>query len=471
MKHSRLLIIDDEKVLSNSLSMAFGDAGLEVQTAESGETAIDIAADFQPHVVLLDLRLPGMDGIQVLETLRQHDEDIVVIMMTAYGDTQTTVEAIKRGAFNFINKPFELGDVVQLVHHAIDHLSRSRELEYLKYQQRRYYRFCDLVGESAQMQAVYEQIETLAHTEDVTILIRGESGTGKELVASAIHYKSRRRKAPIMEINCASLPETLLESELFGYEKGAFTDAKQSKKGLFELSDNGTIFLDEIGEMPLALQAKLLRFLEKKQFKRLGSGKDLQVDARIIAATNRDLESAIKAGQFRSDLYYRLNVVSIFLPPLRERRDDIILLADYFIHQFCTDMGKPIKVLAPEVKAMLQHHSWEGNVRELRNVIERAVIFSKGPSIGMDLMPPEITGRRYENDQQIPLKRIWTPGKSIETTMAQVESRIIQDALKRCDANKTQAAKLLQISRFALNRRLDRLKGHHKAIGSPEATP
>ncbi len=460
MKKERILIIDDEKVLCRSLAMDFTDEGYEVKTAGSGEAAIEVAAEFKPHAVLLDLRLPEMDGIQVLEALRKLDNEVAVIMMTAYGDTRTTVDAIKRGAVNFINKPFELEEVKQLVNQAIENLNRNREFEFLKYQQRRFYRFCDLVGESKQMQAVYHEIETLANTEDVTILIRGESGTGKELVASAVHYKSQRRKAPFMEINCASLPETLLESELFGYEKGAFTDAKQSKKGLFELSDDGTIFLDEIGEMPLPLQAKLLRFLEKKQFKRLGSGKDLQVDARIIAATNRDLETAIQEGLFRSDLYYRLNVVSIYLPPLRERRDDIVLLADYFIDQFCKDMGKQPKRLAPDVKSVLQRHPWQGNVRELRNVIERAVIFSQGDTMGMDLLPPEITGRPLPDEGCIPLEKIWQPGQTIESSIAKVESQIINDALERSNDNKTRAAKILGISRFALNRRLERLQGY-----------
>ncbi|MBC2713066.1 MAG: sigma-54-dependent Fis family transcriptional regulator [Desulfosarcina sp.] len=465
MKRERILIIDDEKVLCRSLAIEFKDEGFDVQTADSGEAAIDIVTTFQPQIVLLDLRLPGMDGIQVLEIIRKHNDEVAVIMMTAYGDTRTTVEAIKRGAFNFINKPFELEDVKQLVNQAIQNLNRNREFEYLKYQQRRFYRFCDLVGESSQMQAVYGQIETLAHTDDVTILIRGESGTGKDLVASAIHFRSQRNKAPFMEINCASLPESLLESELFGYEKGAFTDAKQSKKGLFELSDGGTIFLDEIGEMPLPLQAKLLRFLEKKQFKPLGSGKDLLVDARIIAATNRDLESAIKEGLFRGDLYYRLNVVPIYMPPLRERQDDIVLLADYFIDQFCKDMGKQPKQMAPEVIAVLRHHPWEGNVRELRNVVERAVIFSKGHTIGLDLMPPEITGRQPADEDCIQVEKIWQPGRSIEAAMSQVESHIIQDALKKCGDNKTRAAQMMGISRFALNRRIDRLNGLEKDTG------
>ena len=260
-----------------------------------------------------------------------------------------------------------------------------------------------------------------------------------------------------MEINCASLPESLLESELFGYEKGAFTDAKQSKKGLFELADGGTIFLDEIGEMPLALQAKLLRFLEKKQFKRLGSGKDLKVNARIIAATNRDLESAIKEGLFRSDLYYRLNVISIDVPPLRERKDDIILLADFFLERFCKDMGKGAKRLDPGVQNILQDYSWPGNVRELRNVIERAVIFGQGETIGPDMLPPGVTGRTDLEESEVPMEKIWQAGQSIESVLARVESRIIKKALAEAEYNKTKAARMMGISRFALNRRLERL--------------
>ena len=453
----RILIVDDEKVLCRSLALAFTDDGFDVGTAHSGEEALATAEVFQPPIVLLDLRLPGMDGIHVLEALRQQNEEMIVIMMTAYGDTQTTVEAVKRGAFNFINKPFELEEVKQLVDQAVETLSRNREFEYLKYQQRRFYQFCDLVGESPPMKKVYDQIETLARTDDVTTLIRGESGTGKELVASAIHYRGRRSKEPLMEINCASLPESLLESELFGYEKGAFTDAKQSKKGLFELADGGTIFLDEIGEMPLALQAKLLRFLEKKQFKRLGSGKDLKVNARIIAATNRDLESAIKEGLFRSDLYYRLNVISIDVPPLRERKDDIILLADFFLERFCKDMGKGAKRLDPGVQNILQDYSWPGNVRELRNVIERAVIFGQGETIGPDMLPPGVTGRTDLEESEVPMEKIWQAGQSIESVLARVESRIIKKALAEAEYNKTKAARMMGISRFALNRRLERL--------------
>lgn len=277
MSQKRILIVDDEKVLCRSLKMDLEDDGYKVSIANSGEEAIEKFSGFIPVVVLLDLRLPGINGIQVLKKIIDYDKDIAVIIMTAYGDTETTVEAIKCGAYHFINKPFELEELKKLVKQAIDSQALKREVEYLRYQQRRFYRFCDLVGQNRKMREIYNQIEILSKTQDTTVLILGESGTGKELVASAIHFKSKRNKAQFMEINCASLPENLIESELFGYEKGAFTDAKQQKKGLLELADGGTIFLDEIGEMPLSIQAKLLTFLEKKHFKRLGSGEDIEV--------------------------------------------------------------------------------------------------------------------------------------------------------------------------------------------------
>ena len=463
MSGARILIVEDEKVLSRSLKMDLEDEGYQVSIADSGEEAIGQLADFRPSVVLLDLRLPGMDGIQVLERIRAWNENIAVIIMTAYGDTRTTVDAIKRGAYNFVNKPFDLDELKALVRKAFDSQNLKREFEYLKYQQRRFYRFCDLVGNSPQMKEIYEQIDLLAQTENITVLIRGESGTGKELVAGAVHFKSRRSKAPFVEINCASLPESLLESELFGYEKGAFTDAKQQKKGLFELGDGGTIFLDEIGEMPFSVQAKLLRFLEKKQFKRLGSGKDLKVDARIIAATNKDLEKAIVERRFREDLYYRLNVVSLYLPPLRERKEDILLLANYFLNEFCRDMGKAPMVLSAEVERIFESYPWRGNVRELRNVIERTVIFAKGKTIEKDLLPPEL----FDGPKDKPAGFIDAQEESnrlpLDEILAKAEKKIIDDALGKTGGNKSRAAELLGISRFSLNRRMERLRKAKKS--------
>ncbi|MDD5204659.1 MAG: sigma-54 dependent transcriptional regulator [Desulfobacterales bacterium] len=459
MPGDRILIVDDEKVLSRSLRMDLEDEGFLVETAASGEDAIERIGDLRPDLVLLDLRLPGMNGIQVLEKIRQQDESLAVIIMTAYGDTQTTVEAVKRGADNFINKPFELHELKQLIKKALHGRKQKRELEYLKYQQRRYYRFHDLVGESTAMKSVKEKIDILAQADESTILIRGESGTGKEVVASAIHYKSRRSQAPLVEINCASFPESLLESELFGFEKGAFTDAKIRKKGLLELGEGGTIFLDEIGEMPLASQAKVLLFLEKKKFKRLGSGKDLKIDARIIAATNRDLEKAMNSGKFREDLYYRLNVVSIDVPPLRERKEDILLLANHFLKGFCQDMGKEIMSLSDEIKDIFLAYSWRGNVRELRNAIERAVIFAREGVIRKEHLPQEMRAAPPVSVTEFIDGAEQIEGKSIDEVLALVERELIEEILRQTGGNKSNTARKLGISRFSLSRRMEKL--HH----------
>jgi len=460
MPPARILIVDDETVLCRSLKIDLEEDGFLVETLGSGEEAIERLEAIQPNLVLLDLRLPGVDGTQVLEAVRKRNDDTLVIIMTAYGDTQTTVEVIKRGADNFINKPFELDELKRLIYKALESQKKQREFEYLKYQQRRLQRSCDLVGESPKIKAIYDKIDLLAQT-DCTVLIQGESGTGKELAAGAIHYRSRRSKAPFMEINCASLPESLLESELFGFEKGAFTDAKHKKKGLFELADGGTIFLDEIGEIPLSIQSKLLRFLEKKRFKRLGGGEDLKVDARIVAATNRDLSKAISEGAFREDLYYRLNVVTLYLPPLRERREDIILLADYFRDEFCRDMGRGRLSFSDEVAEILPTLPWRGNVRELRNVIERAVIFAKGDTITKDLLPQEMRNTRPEKLTDVVPAVGEAQSLLIEDALARVEREIIENALRQTEGNMSRAAKLLGISRFSLIRRIDRLRREH----------
>jgi len=447
--------------LCRSLKIDLEEDGFLVETLGSGEEAIERLEAIQPNLVLLDLRLPGVDGTQVLEAVRKRNDDTLVIIMTAYGDTQTTVEVIKRGADNFINKPFELDELKRLIYKALESQKKQREFEYLKYQQRRLQRSCDLVGESPKIKAIYDKIDLLAQT-DCTVLIQGESGTGKELAAGAIHYRSRRSKAHFMEINCASLPESLLESELFGFEKGAFTDAKHRKKGLFELADGGTIFLDEIGEIPLSIQSKLLRFLEKKRFKRLGGGEDLKVDARIVAATNRDLNKAISEGAFREDLYYRLNVVTLHLPPLRERREDIVLLAEYFLDEFCREMGRGRLSFANEVAEMLPTLPWRGNVRELRNVVERAVIFAKGDTITRDLLPQEVRNTPPEKLTDFVQAMGETQGLHIGDALARVEKEIIEDALRQTNGNMSRAATLLGISRFSLIRRIDRLQREHR---------
>ncbi len=458
MTQEKILIVDDEQVLCQSLKMDFEEDGYAVQISNSGEHALKQISNFDPAVVLLDLRLPGIDGIEVLKKIQDFDPDIAVIIMTAFGDTTTTVEAVKCGAFHFINKPFELDDLKKRVKKAVKGRILEREVEYLRYQQRKIYRFCDLVGQSDKMMEIYKQIEILSQTDQTTVLVLGESGTGKELIAGAIHFKSKRTKAPFMEINCASLPENLIESELFGYEKGAFTDATQQRKGLLEIADHGTVFLDEIAEMPLSIQAKLLTFLEKKKFKRLGSGKDIEVDVRIIAATNKNLLKSIEKKKFRKDLYYRLNVVSIHAPPLRERKDDILALSNYFLEEFSKDMGKIPKKLLPEVEDIFNAYPWYGNVRELRNVIERAVIFCKGRTVDKNLLPREIIdSKAIENfkKQFQDKKKINMP---IDKALLEFEKQIIDNALELTGGKKNMAAEALGISRYSLNRRIKRVR-------------
>jgi len=457
MTPHRILIVDDEPVLCNSLKIGLADEGYQVMIANTGEEALEKLMAFDPGVILLDLRLPGMDGIQVLKQINARNQGAQTIMITAYGDTQTTVEAIKLGAYDFINKPFELDELKAHIRNALEKETLKQEVEYLRYRQQKFDRYGDLVGTSPQMQEVYRQIEILAKSEETTVLIRGETGTGKELVAGEIHFRSNRKKAPFMEINCASLPEHLLESELFGYEKGAFTDAKQLKKGLFELADKGTIFLDEVGEIPLSIQAKLLRFLEKKEFKRLGSGRDIKVNVRIVAATNLNLEEAIKKGGFRQDLYYRLNVITLSLPPLRHRKEDILLLANHFLDEFCRDIGKPRAPLSANASENLVKAPWPGNVRELRNLIERAVIFGIETTIEKEQFPP-CTGTQVTEEESASLSpgdRL--KGRTLDGVLLDVEGTLIRQALSDSQGNKTLAAGILGISRFSLKRRVDKL--------------
>ncbi|MEA2059366.1 MAG: sigma-54 dependent transcriptional regulator [Thermodesulfobacteriota bacterium] len=462
MPDKKLFIVEDEAVLRQSLSLNFKKQGVDVETFGTGEKALAKMDDASPMVVLLDLRLPEMNGIEVLKKIREINQDALVIIMTAYGDTQTTVDAVKCGAYNFINKPFELEEMERLIFQAFENLDLKREVNYLRYRQKKLEKYCDLVGKSPAMQEVYRQIDMIAETKDTTVLIRGESGTGKELAAGAIHYKSSRHRQAFMEINCSSLPETLLESELFGHEKGAFTDAATMQKGQFEMADKGTIFLDEIGELPLSIQVKLLGFLEKKKFKRLGCGKDIKVDVRIVAATNRDLETAIQLGNFREDLYHRLNVVTLTLPPLRERMEDIVVLADYFLDQLCREMGKKRMYLASDVTDILSRYDWPGNVRALRNFIERTVIFGRKEILGREILGPEFTQpgcseKEGRSKDQLSLDNNLS-GENLDGKLAQTEKQLIEQALQRTKNNKTKAAELLGISRFALNRRLKRLE-------------
>jgi DNA-binding NtrC family response regulator len=373
----KILIVDDEQIVRESLTNWLKEESYQVEAAENGTQALEKIRLAPFQVVLLDLKMPGMDGLQVLTEVKKEFPDIEVIIMTAYGSVNTAVEAIKSGAYDYIVKPFDPEEVALLIKKILEHKNLILENILLRQKLEDKYEFEDLIGKSAVMQQVFDLIRNVAPTQ-ATVLITGESGTGKELVAKAIHAISPRRYEPFIALSCGALPDTLLESELFGYEKGAFTGAAHTKKGRFEMADGGTLFLDEVGEISLKTQIDLLRVLQERSFRRLGGTELIKVDVRIISATNRDLSQAITQGIFRSDLFYRLNVVGLRLPSLRERREDIPLLAKHFLRRYAIEINKKIERLTPSALELLMEYNWPGNVRELENAIERAVVISPG---------------------------------------------------------------------------------------------
>ena len=447
----RILIVDDEKTIRWSLGEALRNIDYEVAEAENGKNALKVFQDDPFDLVILDLKLPDIDGIQVLKKLKETDSEVPVIMMTAYGEIETAVEAIKNGAYDFILKPFQLEKMKVSIANALESSSLKQQLDGIRKKERETYNFKNFLGRSKVMQEVFKKLKKIGESKASTILIQGESGTGKELVARAIHESSNGSNRPFLEINCAALPETLLESELFGHEKGAFTDAKYRKKGLFELAEGGTIFLDEIGEMGITLQSRLLRVIENKTFRRVGGVKDLRVNTRIISATNRDLKQAIKEGKFRNDLYYRLQVIPVYLPPLRERKEDIPLLANHFIAMFNKEFKKNVRSISPEVEKLLQRYSWPGNVRELKNIIERAMLLEAEEELLPEHLPPEIIG----NEEEIlPHEGPATIDELYPITLKEMERLVIEKTLNETGQNKSQAAKILGISRQTLREKV-----------------
>jgi DNA-binding NtrC family response regulator len=443
----KILVIDDEKAIRWSLGEALRNLKFDVEEAENGKKGIKSFKNDPSDLVILDLKLPDTDGITVLKQIKEIERDTPVIMMTAYGEVETAVEAIKSGAYDFILKPFQLEKMKVSINNALESSRMRAELEGIKKKERETYNFKNFIGKSQVMQEVFDKVIKIGKSKASTILIQGESGTGKELVARAIHESSNGGNRPFLEINCAALPESLLESELFGHEKGAFTDAKFRKKGLFELAENGTIFLDEIGEMGITLQSRLLRVIENKTFRRVGGVKDLRVNTRIISATNRDIQQAIKDGHFRNDLYYRLQVIPIHLPPLRERKQDIPLIANHFITLFNKEFSKNIKKVSSEVAKLLSNYSWPGNVRELKNVIERAILLEAEDELLPEHLPVEISkgeapaegGRETES-----LDGLYPLG------LKEMEKILIIKTLKDTNGNKSKAARILGISRQTL---------------------
>jgi DNA-binding NtrC family response regulator len=449
----RVLIVDDEPGVRESLRMVLKD-GYETTAAASGKEALDVLQASPFDVVLLDIVMPGMDGLQLLEEIRGRRSSIPVVMLTATKTVKTAVGAMKLGAFDYVTKPFDVDELRMILDRATQNAALVREVEELRTEVGKRYQLDNIVGRSAPMQEVFRTVLTVAPLK-TTILITGESGTGKELVAKAIHYNSPRARRPLVALNCAAISENLLESELFGHEKGAFTDAVQKKLGQFEMAHEGTLFLDEIGEMGLALQAKLLRVLEHGEFLRVGGQKPVQVDVRIIAATNRNLAEAIKDGSFRADLYYRLNVVSLHLPALRERRDDLMPLIRRFTEIKSRDMGIAEKTFKPEAIDALLRYPWPGNVRELENLIERLLVLCDGQTIGVDDLPEQV--RRSEPTPTSIKEQVLAGRKSLGDAVDDFERDIIVEALLNTDFNQTRAADMLGTTRRILKYRMDKL--------------
>ncbi|MEE8184478.1 MAG: sigma-54 dependent transcriptional regulator [Acidobacteriota bacterium] len=454
MSRERILVVDDEKLIRWSLRERLQEEGFEVSEAETAKNALKLFQEEAPDLLLLDYRLPDGTGLQILETVRKENPEISVVMMTAYGTVESAVQAMKLGAFDYLTKPVNLDELAVVVEHALEATRLRREVRRLRTENREQYGMVDLIGRSQQMQEVFDLLRKITASQASTILLEGESGTGKNVIAKAIHYGSARSDGPFVTITCSALTETLLESELFGHEKGAFTDAKIQKKGLFEVADGGTAFLDEIGEISPALQVKLLRFLEDKTFKRVGGVRDIMVDVRIIAATNRFLEEAVRKGQFRDDLYYRLKVIPILLPPLREHPEDIPLLARHFLDHYNQEFRKNTQEIDPRAMDRLMQYPWPGNVRELRNVIERIMILENKPKIELFDLPGPIRGggfpRPEGSDQAAPDSRVLVGKISLE----EMERRAIRQALEKTNRNQVRAAKLLGISRDALRYRM-----------------
>jgi len=442
-----ILIIDDERTVTLALLHHFSSSGWEVTSAENGESGIELAGKSEPDVILLDMKLPDMDGLDILKRLKGAGCASAVVIMTGWATIATAVEAIKLGAEQYLAKPVGLVELDLLMGRIIE--TRKLRIENLFYQQRTDHA---VVGVSMEIQKLHRMIDLMAENADTTVLLLGESGTGKELVAREIHRRSGRSERPFLDINCAVLSETLLESEMFGHERGAFTDARELKRGLLEVADGGTVFLDEIGEMPLSVQPKLLRVLESRSFKRVGGTREIQVNVRLIAATNRDLGKAVAAGRFREDLYYRLKVFPLTMPSLRERGEDIPVLTDYFVGQFNITLKKNVTGFTPNAMELMRSYSWPGNVRELKNVVERALVLSNSTAIDVDLLPREIQGKEYgapapKNE----LKNSVLRKKPLE----QVEQEYILEVLKSENGNRSTTAKVLGISRSTL---LEKLK-------------
>ena len=459
----RILVVDDEHLVSWSLEKALSEAGYFVDIAATGEEARQKFETLSPHVVLLDVRLPDVSGLNLLQEFKAQDKDVIIIMITAYADVDSAVQTLRDGAEDYVGKPFDLENIKHTVKKALEKKYLRQQVDYFHREIRRKYTYDNLVGNSPTMIQVFKMIKICAETDAKTVLILGESGTGKELVANSIHFHSARSEAPFIEINCAAIPENLLENELFGHERGAYTDAGSRYRGIFESADGGTVFLDEIGDMPLSMQAKILKVIDNKKFRRLGGGQEIESDVRIIAASNQDLLGLVSEKKFRGDLFFRLDVMNIPLPPLRERKEDITALVNYFIQRLNEEYGRAVEGISERALNCLVNYNWPGNVRELRNAVERAMMLEQGKTLSAENFNHDITSfvlkddRGFQNEAQQGVVqsgngKIVLPPEGI--AFKEVEKDLIRQALERYRGNQTKAAKCLRMTRDTLRYRM-----------------
>ncbi len=442
MPDARILVVDDEKSMREFLAIMLKKEGYDVVLADGGESALDVLRREQVDLVVTDVRMPKTDGLAVLKAAKDLSPNTVVLVITAFASTETAVEAMKLGAYDYITKPFKLDEIKLIVANALERKRLGDENRYLKRQLETQRRFESILGKSPKLTEVLDTVRKIADSHS-TVMITGESGTGKELVARAIHDQSNRKDKPFISVNCGAIPETLIESEFFGHVKGAFTGAVANKVGLFSAADGGTLFLDEITEVPQTLQVKLLRAVQEREIRRVGEAKDTKVDVRLIAASNRDLERAVQEGALREDLFYRLNVIPIHLPALRERREDIPLLVDHFIRKFSAELGKPVRRVSPDAMSVLEQHPWPGNIRELENVIERAIVLGGNETLGVEALPETLRRPRVVRDVEPDFP---DEGLDLEATMDRIEQQYLRMALERTGGVQTKAAELLRMT-------------------------
>ncbi|MDH4223094.1 MAG: sigma-54 dependent transcriptional regulator [candidate division Zixibacteria bacterium] len=444
MLEKRILVVDDDNLMKDFLKETLTRSEYLVDLASSGDEALDKLKLKEYDVIVSDIRMPKLGGMELLKAARENSPDIKVVMMTAYGTVENAVEAMKLGAFDYIMKPFSADEIELVVKKAFEYKKLIIENRMLKSEVAGKYRFQNIVGKSPQMQKVFEMVDMIADSRS-SVFLAGESGTGKELIAKAIHYNSSRKDGPFIKINCAALPEGLVESELFGHEKGAFTGALRQTRGRFEMADGGTLLLDEISEMPPGLQAKLLRVLQEREFERVGSGQSIQVDVRIISTSNRNVEEEIKKGNFREDLFFRLNVIPIHLPPVRERKEDIALLVQHFLQKYNQENNRNVQGFSEKVNKLFMEYHWPGNVREIENYLERAVVTTKNKILTPDDFPKELFFRKADYDDS---------GLKVGCTIAEMEKALILKTLDAHAGNKTKAAEILGVSSRTLRNKL-----------------